>query len=295
MVKDGNAQGGRVYPQVAVRPVGTILSLKTHHPFMLKPTYRKRRHLPFDQLLGELRKPEIKAAILKEDKDFTDVARGSMEYVIGKAALWFEKTYPFSKSSTWEPEEKENFASMAAAAGETDPLSYFYDYLVANPECNFAIQFLTGYSDFNLDAVYEMNNDPSTVLGLSDAGAHVAVICDAVVPTYSLSYWARDRKRGPTLPLAHLIHRMTRRNADLFGFHDRGLLAPGMRADLNVIDFDNLALADLEVRNDLPAGGKRLLQSANGYLATFINGELTRENDHDTGARPGRLINNRSH
>jgi N-acyl-D-aspartate/D-glutamate deacylase len=135
-----------------------------------------------------------------------------------------------------------------------------------------------------------MQLDDTTVTGLSDAGAHVSLIFDAVNPTYQLTYWTRDRKRGPTLPLAHVVHRATQRNARLFGFGDRGLVAPGMRADLNVIDYANLKLGDLELRRDLPAGGLRLMQGAQGYLATLVNGVVTRRFDRDTGARPGRLV-----
>ncbi len=110
-----------------------------------------------------------------------------------------------------------------------------------------------------------------------------------MTPTYQLTYWARDRVRGATLPLEHVVHRQTRRNAELFGFDDRGLLAPGLRADINVIDFQRLHLQQLELRHDLPAGGARLMQGASGYLATLIGGQVTRRNDQDTGARPGRL------
>jgi N-acyl-D-aspartate/D-glutamate deacylase len=135
-----------------------------------------------------------------------------------------------------------------------------------------------------------MQMDDVTVTGLSDAGAHVSLIFDAVNPTYQLTYWARDRSRGETLPLARVIHRATQRNAKLFGFNDRGLLRPGLKADINVIDFDNLKLGELTLQQDLPAGGSRLMQGASGYKATIINGVVTRRDDKDTGARPGRLV-----
>jgi N-acyl-D-aspartate/D-glutamate deacylase len=135
-----------------------------------------------------------------------------------------------------------------------------------------------------------MQVDDSTVVGLSDGGAHVGLIFDAVNPTYQLTYWARDRKRGETIPLAQVIHKQTRRNAELFGFLDRGLIAPGMKADINVIDFENLTMGEMALHHDLPAGGARLLQSASGYVATLINGQVTRRDGVDTGARPGRLL-----
>jgi N-acyl-D-amino-acid deacylase len=153
-----------------------------------------------------------------------------------------------------------------------------------------AILFFTNYSEYNLDAVREMQLDDATVTGLSDAGAHVSLIFDAVNPTYQLTYWGRDRSRGDTLPLPHIIHRATQKNAALFGFNDRGVLETGKRADINVINFDQLALKKLELLNDLPAGGSRLMQGATGYDATIINGVVTRRFDEDTGARPGRLV-----
>jgi N-acyl-D-aspartate/D-glutamate deacylase len=135
-----------------------------------------------------------------------------------------------------------------------------------------------------------MLSDPHTVTGLSDAGAHVNLIFDAVAPTYQLMHWVRDRTRGPRLPVEHIVHKQTNNNAVLYGMHDRGSLELGKRADLNLIDLDNLSLGALGVHRDLPAGGSRILQSASGYLATFVNGVRTRENDADTGARPGRLV-----
>ena len=153
-----------------------------------------------------------------------------------------------------------------------------------------AIMFFTNYTDYSLDAVREMQMDGATVTGLSDAGAHVSLIFDAVNPTYQLTYWARDRCRGETIPLGQVIHRATRRNAQLFGFNDRGHIEVGKKADINVIDFERLALGDLHIRQDLPAGGKRLMQGANGYVACLINGQVTRRHDMATGCYPGRLI-----
>jgi N-acyl-D-amino-acid deacylase len=301
-VKAGNAAGAQVFPQVGSRPTGIVMSLRTYHPFMRKPTYLGIRHLPFDQLVAELKKPEVKAAILAETP-VMHANPGLMENGVGHLEPNFEQTYALHGGSTYEPTRAESFAALAAAAG-ADPRSWFSDSLIgATPSAAiepgssvspFAIMFFTNYSDYNLDAVREMQLDDATVTGLSDAGAHVTVIFDAVNPTYQLTYWARDRGlgRGPgaTLPLPYVVHRQTRRNAELLGFRDRGLIAPGMRADVNVIDFERLKLGPLELRRDLPAGGARLMQGASGYLATLVNGELTRRHDADTGARPGRLI-----
>ena len=140
------------------------------------------------------------------------------------------------------------------------------------------------------EVLREMLLDPHTVTGLSDAGAHVTLICDATMPTTQLTYWVRDRKRGERLPLEYVVAKQTAGNARLYGFTDRGVLAPGLRADINVIDLDRLSVSPPRAHHDLPAGGTRLIQPVVGYLATLAKGQLTRRNDADTGARPGTLV-----
>ena len=152
---------------------------------------------------------------------------------------------------------------------------------------------LFNYADANHDALYEQMQDPAAILGLADGGAHCGAICDASMPTYVLTHWVRDRTRGPRLTLEDAVRRLTAQPADLYGLDDRGRIATGMRADLNVIDFDHLRLHAPRAVADLPAGGTRLLQDASGYRATLVNGEITRRDDADTGARPGRLLRNR--
>ena len=287
-VKAANESGAQVYPQVGSRPTGLVFSMQTYHPWLLKPTYLKLRALPIEKRLVELRKPAIKKALLSEENNIDGVLVGTMEYGIAHIEPDFEYAFELRRNSTYEPQKNESFARRAAAT-DRSPESAMYDYLVEEP-ARMAILFFTNYSDFNLDAVREMQLDDSTVTGLSDAGAHVSLIFDAVNPTYQLTYWARDRTQGKTLPLAHVIHRATHKNAQLFGFTDRGLIKPGMTADLNVINYDKLQLEDLGLVQDLPAGGVRLMQGATGYIATLINGVLTRRFDKDTGMRPGRLV-----
>jgi len=287
-VKEANANGAQVFPQVGSRPTGLVFSMETYHPWMLKPTYQRLKELPIHERLAELRKAEVKQAILKEENEIDGVPMGSMEFGIAHIEPKFEYLFPLTNSSSYEPEEGESIASMSAEQN-ISPEAALYDYLTAE-QARMAILFFTNYTDFNLDAVRAMQMDDATVTGLSDAGAHVSLIFDAVNPTYQLTYWTRDRQRGEKLPLSHVIHRATRRNAQLFGFYDRGLLAPGMKADLNVIDYNNLSLGELEIVRDLPAGGTRIMQGAKGYLATLIDGVLTRSHDEDTGNRPGRLI-----
>jgi len=289
IVRAGNRRGAHVFPQVGSRPTGLVFSLGSYHPFMAKPTFLKLKALPPSQMLAEMRKPAVKAQILAEENLRQDYP-GKMESLIVAAPLPMEQTFALAADSTYEPTPDESFAALSAKSGHADGRSYLYDYLVGADGRSFAIVFFTNYAGYTLDPVREMQLDETTVTGLSDGGAHVGLIFDAVNPTYQLTYWARDRRRGPTLPLEHVINRQTRRNAELFGFRDRGLIAPRMRADINVIDFDNLRLEKLELLHDLPAGGSRLMQGASGYVATLIDGQITRRHDTDTGARPGRLL-----
>lgn len=286
-VEEGNRQGAKVYPQVGSRPTGLVFSLETYHPWMLKPTYLKLKTLPLEERKAELAKSEVRDQILKETNVIDGVPMGSMEFGIAHIEPDFGQVFTLESDSTYEPSKAESFSELAASAGVSAE-QYLYDHLVQ--DSTMAILFFTNYSEHNLDAVREMQLSDTTVTGLSDAGAHVSLIFDAVNPTYQLTYWGRDRKRGATMPLTHLIHRATAKNAKLFGFNDRGSLEIGKKADINVIDFDNLELTELSLQHDLPAGGGRLMQGASGYDATIINGVVTRRFDKDTGARPGRLV-----
>ena len=287
-VKAHNAKGAAIFPQVGSRPTGLVFSLETYHPFMLRPTYRAMAHMGIDAKKRALRNPDVKRAILEESNDPSGVPMGSMEFGIAHAELNYAQIFELNSQSTYEPTQDESFAHLARQASEV-PESFLYDFLVKDG-LSLAIMFFTNYTDYSLDAVREMQMDCATVTGLSDAGAHVSLIFDAVNPTYQLTYWARDRSRGATIPLGQVIHRATRRNAQLFGFNDRGHIEVGKKADINVIDFERLALGDLHIRQDLPAGGKRLMQGANGYVACLINGQVTRRHDTATGCYPGRLI-----
>jgi N-acyl-D-aspartate/D-glutamate deacylase len=164
------------------------------------------------------------------------------------------------------------------------------DWLLEQDGQAFLFAPLASYADGDHEAIRTMITHPATVLGLSDGGAHCGLICDASIPTFMLTHWARDRTRGDTLPLEYLVKKQTSDTATLYGLGDRGVLAPGKKADVNVIDFDGLTLRMPRVARDLPAGGARLLQEADGYVATMVSGEITRRHGVDTGARPGRLL-----
>lgn len=288
LVEKSNAGGAQLYPQVASRPIGLVTNIRTYHMFQSRETYLKIAELPFAQKLAELQKPEMRAAILS-DRDVPSGKGGMM----ANANLIFKSAAPFMYELDlpidYEPTKDRSFGERAKAAGQTDE-EFMYDFLVGNEGQNFAIVLGANFYDGNFDVIREMLIHPDTITGLSDAGAHVNLIFDGVAPTYQMIHWGRDRTRGEGLPLEFIVAKQTKRNADLYGMTDRGSLEVGKRADINVIDFDRLALGALEVRDDLPAGGTRILQPASGYLATFVNGVQTRKNDVDTGARPGRLV-----
>ena len=288
IVEQANADGVVVTPQIATRPIGFVTSLRSYHMFQRRKTYLSLEHLPMSQRIAEMKKPEVKAAILA-DADVPPDQPGTMANVYGLLAMAAGGMFPIEMPINYEPEPSESIGARAQAAGQ-DIASYMYDFLLEKDGNNFAILLGANFVDGTFSVMEEMIEHPNTTIGLSDAGAHVNLIFDAVGPTYQLTHWARDRSKGRKMPVELLVHKQTLSNARLFGMHDRGLLAPGKRADLNLIDLDNLRLGSLAVHADLPAGGTRILQGAEGYLNTFVNGTMTRRNDTDTGARPGRVI-----
>ena len=283
-----NAKGSNLRPQVASRPIGFVTGLQTYHMFQRRETYLKIADLPLEQRVKEMQRPEIRAAILA-DADVPVEDDGAMANVHGLLGQVAPALFPITMPIDYEPEPGLMFGARAAA--ENKPIAeVIYDYLLEQDGKSFAILIGSNYQAFNHDVIREMLMDPNTVTGLSDAGAHVNLIFDAVAPTYQLMHWVRDRTRGERIPLEWIVRKQTQTNAELYGLTDRGSLEVGKRADLNLIDLDHLRLGELEVHRDLPAGGSRILQGASGYLATFVNGVKTRENDRDTGARPGRLV-----
>jgi len=287
-VTAANQDGAHLFPQIASRPIGLVTNLKTYHLFQRRETYLKLRDLPFAQLLAEMRKPEVRAAILS-DKNIKPDLPGTMENVYNAYKMGASHLFEIEDPIDYEPTADKSFQARADALGQ-DLEDFMYDFLIKDDGSRFAIVLGSNYYDYNHDAIHEMLAHPETVTGLSDAGAHVTLIFDGVAPTYQMTHWSRDRKRGKQLPLEFIIQKQSHKNAQLYGLDDRGSLEVGKRADINVIDFDRLKLGGLEVHADLPAGGKRILQPASGYIATYVNGIKTREDDKDTGARPGHLL-----
>lgn len=288
IVERANAAGLAIRPQVASRPIGFVTSLRSYHMFQRRETYLKLADLPFAERLAQMRRPEVKAAILK-DRDVPPEQLGVMANVYGLLAMAAPAMFPIEMPINYEPEPAGSMGALAAAAGQ-DIAEHMYDYLTGGDGERFAILLGANFADGTFSVIEEMLQHPHTTIGLSDAGAHVNLIFDAVAPTYQLTHWVRDRSRGPKLPIELIVHKQTQRNAELFGLHDRGSIQVGKRADLNLFDLQRLQLGRLEVHSDLPAGGSRILQSAQGYLHTFVAGVKTRQNDQDTGTRPGRVI-----
>jgi N-acyl-D-aspartate/D-glutamate deacylase len=274
--------GREANAQVGSRPIGVIMGLETTvHPFAAHPVWRELRDLSaadrYARLAGDT---DLRQRLLAPRTN------GGAPAFMGES---FHKMFPVGDRPDYEPDQKNSVAAIAERTGRT-PQAVALDELMARDGKGLLMLPFENYAYGSLDVVHEMIVDPATVLGVADGGAHVGVICDASSPTSLLTLWGRDRTRGPKLDLEFLIAKQTRGTAEAYGLRDRGLLAPGRKADINVIDFDALQLERPEVVYDLPAGGRRLIQRASGYRHTFVNGVETVRNDELTGERPGRLV-----
>src|SRR3954447_10078492 len=289
LVEKINANGADVTPQVAARPGGMLIGAASYHPLARRPTFRRLEDsLPLDELIAELQKPEVKAAILAED-DLPPDPHRQYESLADNAPFLWASVFPLGDPPDYEPLPETSIAGVAAATGR-DPFEVFYDHLAAG---ELLLGAFTNYAQGNEDHLAEMIADPNTIIGLSDGGAHVKMICDASAPTYLLTHWVRDRSRGGRLPLETVIQKQAAGTAAAVGLDDRGTIEIGKKADVNVIDLEHLTLHQPRSVDDLPAGGRRILQDATGYKATIVSGVVTRRDDHDTGARPGRLVRSR--
>ena len=278
--------GAVIHPQVCPRPVGFFLGLEcTFNPFVSRGAYREIADLPLDERVKRMRYPEVRRKILSQVRDHKS---NLMQQVTGA----FDKMYRLGDPPNYEPSEADSILSIAKREGR-EPQEVAYDMLLERDGHELIYLPFTNYTDRNHEVILEMLRDEQSLFGLGDGGAHCGLICDATIPTYLLTHWVRDRKRGDRLPLEWIIKRQTRDNANFFGLHDRGVLAPGMKADVNLIDMDRLTLRPPHIVHDLPAGGRRLVQEADGYLATIQSGAVTFEEGTHTGALPGRLVRGR--
>jgi N-acyl-D-amino-acid deacylase len=277
---EANAEGADLRPQVAGRALNVLLGFQTFHPFSKRPTYLALADLPLGERIQHLRKDEVRRAILSEA-----IPDDPLMAMIGGQST--SHMFPLGEPPDYEPTPDKSVAAIARREGRPEE-EVLYDLLLRHDGRELVLFTLGGYSHGSLDDMKEMLLHPNSALGLSDGGAHCGVICDASAPTYMLSHWARDRADG--LPLEFVVKKMTRDTAHLYGLEDRGVLAPGFKADLNLVDLENLNLRLPEMVHDLPAGARRLIQRADGWKATICSGEVTFEDGVHTDARPGRLI-----
>ena len=287
------SEGLDIKAQVACRGIGMIHGLEcSMQPFFLTSSYKGIEHLPLQERVNQLKNPELRKRILMEAAHAIDSSNSeniTQARRLETITQHFHKYFPIYDSANYEPSLEESIAGIAAAKG-LPAAEVAYDMMLQDEGRQKFYFPLYNYSNNNLDVVREMLIHPASLLGLGDAGAHCGYICDASYPTYLIKHWARDRTRGSKLPIEFLVHAQTQRNARALGMFDRGALVPGMKADINIIDFDKLDLSAPQIVNDLPAGGRRLVQKAKGYVSTIVSGQVVMEQGQATGSLPGQLV-----
>jgi len=284
IAEESRVQGMEIRPQIAGRPTGILHGLtSSFHVFVGHPTYKRElAQLSLDEKVAAMRRPEIREALLAEETTFRNgLAANPTDYLY--------RIFPLGERPNYEPDRSGSVGGLAEAAGVT-PMAMMYDLLLREGGRELFYQPLGGYQTYNFDFFRKNMQHPNVIFGLSDGGAHCGVIADAGMPTFILTHWGRDRTKGERFPLEFLVRKLTRDTALAYGLADRGQLKQGLLADVNVIDFDNLRLYRPEAIYDLPAGGRRLVQRADGYRYTVKSGQVTFEDGVSTGALPGSLV-----
>ena len=286
-VHEARAQGLPLTAQIAGRPIGVMMGVGTAlNPFTVRPTYRQFERLSVAEQHTRLRDPEVRRQILAEKPSESEVAKlAQFRQLITKR---WDKFFIMGNPPDYEPAPEKSVAAIASREGRS-PDEVAYDY-ITDAEGQYLYFPVVNYVEGDHAPILEMLTDAGTILGLSDGGAHCTSIVDAGMPSFMLSHWGRDRRRGPRLPLELLVKRQTSETAEFFGLRDRGRITPGQRADLNLIDFDRLRLHQPELVNDMPAGGRRFIQRVDGYEATLVAGLPIFEQGAHTGAMPGHLV-----
>jgi N-acyl-D-amino-acid deacylase len=278
-----NRSGGAlIHPQYFPRPVGMMASFElTSNPFVNTPAYKALAHLPLAERVIELRKPDVRARILTDDPD---------EALLPLTAMTrqYDVMFELSDPPCYEPGPGSSIADRAVREGR-DPAAVAYDLLLESDGKGMLFVAFGNYPGDTLDHVFDFFDDPHSVMGLGDGGAHYGLICDSSYPTFVLTHWARDRQCRK-LSIEQAVRAMTSHPAGIIGFHDRGVIAPGYKADINVIDLDKLTLHAPQIVDDLPGGGRRLDQTASGYRYMLVSGEVIARDDVPTGVLPGRLV-----
>ncbi len=292
--EQANVQGVMMRLQTAARGIGVINGLDaSFHPFIGFPSYKSLAHLPLIERAAQLRQPEIKARILAEKSerlagDGTAIPP-LVDILLAQIDLLAARMFPLTAEMNYEPTLAQSFLAQARARG-VRPLEALYDYLAEGDGGNLLYFPIFNYGPGSLDVVEQMLHHPLALCGLSDAGAHVGTVCDASFPTTLLSFWTRDRQRGERLELPQAVEMLTARNANYLGLQDRGRLQVGMKGDINVINYEQLRPTMPGLKRDLPAGGKRFVQQARGFVATVVSGTIVTQEDNITDARPGKLV-----
>jgi N-acyl-D-aspartate/D-glutamate deacylase len=284
MIEKANAAGGDVTAQLLPRPIGLIIGLQlSANPFVLYPSYREIAHLPLAERVAEMRKPEVRDRILADKP-------GQGHPILFVTQMW-DWIFPLGDTPDYEPDPSTSIGARARARG-VDPMQEAYDRLLDDEGRAMLLVATSNLQNNSLDTVGELLHRDDVVLGLGDGGAHYGMICDASYSTYFLTHWARDRKAG-RFTVSEAVRELTSVPARIAGLGDRGRIAVGYKADLNIIDHAALRLHKPMISYDLPAGGRRLDQTADGYVATIVAGEVIAENGVPTDARPGRLVRGR--
>jgi N-acyl-D-aspartate/D-glutamate deacylase len=286
-VHEARAGGLSMTAQIAGRPIGVMMGIGTAlNPFTVRPSYKQIESLPIPEQRRRLRDPNVRRQILSEQPSDAEVAKLAQfrQAVVSRWDLFFVMDDP----PDYEPAPKNSVAAIAARSGRR-PDEVAYDY-ITEADDQYLYFPVVNYVTGDHAPIHEMMNDPACLLGLSDGGAHCTSIVDSGLPSFMLAHWGRDRQRGPRLPLEFLVKRLTSETADFFRLSDRGRLAPGQRADVNLIDFDALRPAKPELVHDMPASGRRFEQRVDGYVATLVAGQPLFERGEHTGAMPGRLV-----
>ena len=280
-IAEANHAGVPMLGQVLTRPTGIILGFEvSQSPFSGRPSYDALMNQPFEARIAALRDPTLRARIRAETCDDASLAR--------RVSRW-DRIFPMSDPPNYEPAPEDSVAAIAQRQGR-DPEDLAYDLLLADGGHTLMYRPLSNYTYGDLGSVHDMLTHDATIVGLGDGGAHVGILCDASAISTMLTHWTRDRTRGPKVSLPWAVKRVTRDSAFAIGLRDRGVLAPGYKADLNVIDYDGLRVSVPRVVYDLPSGGKRLIQTAKGYDATIVSGVIVSRDGQATGALPGRLV-----
>lgn len=282
MTRAANDDLPGVTAQVFARPVGVLLGLEaSYHPFSAHPAYEAIAHLPLAERVAKMRDPRVREAILTDQPS----AKGMVFFQVARL---FDKIYRLGEPPCYEPDPETSVAAVARATGRT-PDEVAYDWLLEQDGKALLFQAAANFEDKNLEAVREMLGHPNAVPALGDGGAHYGMICDSTYTTFLLTWWGRDRPKG-RLAMTEIVRLMTTRPAEMLGLKDRGRIAVGQKADLNLIDLDALALHAPRMIQDLPNDGKRLMQDASGYKATYVSGVAIQRDGVPTGALPGRMV-----